>query len=101
MTAAPTCNRCQHRHLRTLPCWSGRYVAQLRALVLSTYGDTCCHCGVAHARSVEHVQPRSAGGTDALTNLRPAHLACNIARGTRPMPGWGLDPIAVEVSPRW
>lgn len=101
MTLAPACRSCQHRHLPALPCWSGRYVARLRALVLATYGDTCCHCGRAGARSVEHVQPRSAGGTDALANLRPAHLDCNISRGTRPMAGWGQQLVARESSPRW
>jgi len=95
---AGLCRRCRHRHLPTLPCWGGRYVTQLRRLVLSTYGDICVHCGGPAARSVEHLQPRSLGGTDALANLRPAHLACNISRGTRPMP---TGPVTVESSSRW
>lgn len=98
---AAACPRCNHRHLPTLPCWAGRYVAQLRALVLATYGDSCVHCGRPGARSVEHLQPRSMGGTDALSNLRPAHLSCNISRGTDPMPGWGAGPVTAETSPRW
>ena len=98
---APPCSRCQHRHLLSLPCWGGRTVPRLRALVLTTYGDRCVHCGLSGARSVEHVQPRSMGGTDALANLRPAHLACNISRGTDPMPGWGTGPVTVERSDRW
>ena len=98
---APACPRCDHRHLVSLPCWGGRYVAQLRALVLATYGDVCVHCGLPGARSVEHVQPRSMCGTDALGNLRPAHLPCNIRRGTSPMPGWGTGPVIAETSTRW
>jgi 5-methylcytosine-specific restriction endonuclease McrA len=98
---APPCRRCQHRHLPGLPCWGGRYVAQVRALVLATYGDGCVHCGGPGARSIEHVHPRSMGGTDALSNLRPAHLACNMARGTQPMPGWGTGPVTAETSGRW
>lgn len=71
---------------------------QLRRLVLSTYGDICVHCGEPGARSVEHLQPRSRGGTDALANLRPAHLVCNISRGVRPMP---TAPVTVETSSNW
>ncbi len=98
---APLCHRCDHRHLVALPCWGGRYVQNLRDLVLATYGDWCVHCGRSGARSVEHVQPRSRGGTDALANLRPAHLLCNLERGTDPMPGWGIGPVTVETSERW
>jgi 5-methylcytosine-specific restriction endonuclease McrA len=98
---APTCPRCEHRHLVGLPCWSGRYVVKLRALVLATYGDVCVHCGEHGARSPEHVHPRSMGGTDAIGNLRPAHLSCNIRRGTEPMPGWGAGPVTAETSGRW
>jgi hypothetical protein len=38
-----------------------------------------------HARSgtVDHVFPVSAGGTDALENLRAAHWGCNEAKGDR------------------
>lgn len=73
----------------------------MRALVLATYGDVCVHCGRHGATSPEHVQPRSMGGTDALDNLRPAHLACNISRGTDPMPGWGTGPVTDATSTRW
>jgi 5-methylcytosine-specific restriction endonuclease McrA len=70
-------------------------------LVLSTYGDRCVHCGLAGADTVEHVQPRSLGGTDALENLRPAHGSCNSRRGTDPMPGFRSPPIRVVSSDRW
>jgi len=98
---APVCRRCQARHLDYLRCWSGRYVVQVRAAVLARYGDRCVHCGIAGARSVEHVRPRSFGGTDQLDNLRPAHLVCNLRRGTEPMPGWPPALVTTEVSPRW
>lgn len=75
--------------------WGGRRVAQLRAAVLALYGNQCVICNelIDLARvhpdsmsfSIEHLTPRSAGGTDSLVNLRPAHLGCNSARGNRPM----------------
>lgn len=98
---AALCLRCAKRHLPGLPCWAGRYVSQVRARVLTTYGDTCCHCHRPGARSVEHVRPRAFGGTDQLENLRPAHLDCNIRRGTDPMPGWAPSPLTTEVAPGW
>jgi hypothetical protein len=98
---APTCGRCHHRHLAGLPCWAGRYVYRVRALVIATYGDTCCHCGLPGARSVEHVRPRSMGGTDALANMLPAHLGCNLKRGTKPMTGYATRPVIASTSTRW
>lgn len=98
---APPCRRCRHRHLPELRCWSGRYVQTMVALVLAHYGDTCCHCDRPGSRSAEHVTPRSAGGTDDLANLRPAHLTCNIKRGTKPMAGYGQRTITETRSSRW
>ena len=98
---APVCARCGHRHLEALPCWAGRYVGEIRALVIAVYGDTCCHCGRPGARSVEHVTPRAMRGTDAIGNLLPAHLACNLRRGTRPMAGYDTRPIVLSTSSRW
>lgn len=66
-------------------------MSKLRALVLATYGDVCYHCGLPGSRSVEHLLPRSLGGTDQLSNLAPAHLSCNISRGVDPLPGRVTD----------
>jgi hypothetical protein len=87
-TRAPRCARCSHRHVPVVPCWRGRYVTRIAAAVLARWGDLCVHCGQPGARSVEHVRPRSWGGLDTLDNCRPAHLLCNLRRGTLPMTGW-------------
>ena len=83
-----------------MPCWVGRRIRDYLALVLAEYGDLCAHCGRAGSDSVEHVQPRSRFGTDALANLRPAHIACNARRGTKPMAGWMGDAGRFTNSPR-
>jgi hypothetical protein len=100
---APLCRRCRRRHLPGLHCWNGRYVARVLAAVLARYGDRCCHCHLPGARSTEHVRPRSRGGTDALDNLRPAHLLCNQERGTAPMAGYAGDSRTLTAvrSTRW
>lgn len=61
--------------------WGGRRAARLRSATLDAYGTTCHLCGGPGADSADHLIPRSAGGTDTLDNLRPAHLSCNQRRG--------------------
>lgn len=73
--------------------WAGRKIARLRQLVIDTYGLTCWICGqgispdIPHPHpaslSIDHVHRRCDGGSDDLTNLRPAHLHCNCGRGNR------------------
>ena len=55
-------------------------------LTFATYGRTCWICGRPGATTVDHVVPRSLGGTDTLGNLRPAHSRCNTVRGNAPAP---------------
>lgn len=62
-----------------------------RAAVIERWGTECwiCHEPIdltlpyltPRGYSVDHVRPRAYGGSDDLTNLRPAHRQCNIARG--------------------
>lgn len=94
---APRCGSCHKRHVPELPCWRGRYVQRIAHAVLAEHGERCVHCGQSGARTVEHVIPRSYGGLDSLDNCRPAHLLCNLERGTRPMPGFNLP----TTSRRW
>ena len=57
-------------------------------------GEPCCFCGLPidlslkypHARAfvVDHTTPTSLGGTDHITNTRPAHAACNRTRSNTP-----------------
>lgn len=41
---------------------------------------SCALCGKPGANSVDHIVP---GGGSDMSNLRPAHLSCNIARANR------------------
>jgi len=71
-----------------LPVWGGRYAQQWTAATLAAYGDTCHLCRRPGADSADHLQPRSKGGRDSLSNLRPAHQGCNSARGDMPLHEW-------------
>ena len=66
---------------------NGRNYSRVRQAVLHTYGDTCHLCGgqiIDGEWSIDHVIPRSKGGTHDLWNLRPAHKRCNFSKGNRP-----------------
>ena len=86
---APRCVRCRKRHLPSLPCWRGRYSIAKTRRVYATQGRVCWLCGIDGADTVDHVIPRSRCGTDAPENLRPAHDACNKARGNLLAPEYG------------
>lgn len=69
---------------------SSRPWRRTRAQILAT--STICHlCGEPGADGVDHVIPRTRGGTDDPTNLKPAHhntpnsqgVRCNMAKGDR------------------
>jgi hypothetical protein len=59
--------------------------------VFAEHGTVCWLCGHPGADTVDHILPTAHGGTDELSNLRPAHgrgrpeLGCigNYSRGAR------------------
>jgi 5-methylcytosine-specific restriction endonuclease McrA len=63
----------------------------------------CWICGET-ATTVDHVIPRSKGGTDADANLLPACLSCNSRRGNDDNP-FEIDepvrPAGLALSERW
>lgn len=88
--------------------WGGRKVARLRAVLFardyvpSHNGWRCILCKHIEtnpkALSVEHIKPRSHGGTDALENLALSHKSCNYARGNKPIET--LDQL-ITTTPNW
>lgn len=77
-----------------LPVWGGRYAQKWTAVTLATYGDRCHLCRQTGADTADHLTPRSKGGLDTLTNLRPAHHGCNSQRGDLPLGEWfALHPV--------
>lgn len=67
--------------------WSGRNAQELSKIVLAEYGSLCHLClksiETQEEYSVDHIIPRSKGGTNDLDNLRPAHRKCNYSRSDR------------------
>lgn len=52
-----------------------------RARIYARDGNSCVYCGSARSLSLDHLRPRSRGGTNAATNLVTACLRCNVERG--------------------
>jgi 5-methylcytosine-specific restriction endonuclease McrA len=73
---------------------SGKYLwanqrRTIRRRVVAQHGMTCWLCGLPIASMAEvtmdHVVPVKDGGRFVVGNLRPAHDACNKARGHGPV----------------
>jgi 5-methylcytosine-specific restriction endonuclease McrA len=69
----------------------GRAVPVSRRGVLRRDGHRCAYCG-GHASTVDHVLPRSRGGSDSWENLVACCVRCNNAKGNRTPAekGWTL-----------
>jgi len=53
---------------------------------MATYGWTCHWCKLPiklGEQSADHLLPRSKGGSNDISNLRPAHRRCNYSRGNK------------------
>ncbi|MBV8610052.1 MAG: HNH endonuclease, partial [Singulisphaera sp.] len=59
---------------------------ELREYLLEKWGRTCAYCSKADVPlQVEHIQPRSKGGTDRVSNLTLACAPCNRRKGNTPV----------------
>ncbi|RAQ47897.1 HNH endonuclease [Arthrospira sp. O9.13F] len=55
---------------------------EVREYLLFKWGRTCAYCGAQNVPlEVEHIQPRSKGGSDRVSNLTMACHSCNQAKG--------------------
>ncbi|QJB25256.1 MULTISPECIES: RNA-guided endonuclease IscB [Limnospira] len=55
---------------------------EIREYLLEKWGRTCAYCGAQNVLlEVEHIQPRSKGGSDRVSNLTMACHSCNQAKG--------------------
>lgn len=66
------------------------------ARVIAVYGDKCCYCD-SIPTTVEHLIPRSRGGTNHISNLRPSCHTCNHRKGDRTPSEWLGD----RCPPQW
>ena len=73
ITSEPSyCKRCIPAANGMRPGWK-----RTRAAVLSRDGYRCVQCGATANLDVDHITPRSQGGTDSMTNLRTMCASAN------------------------
>jgi 5-methylcytosine-specific restriction endonuclease McrA len=59
---------------------------EVREYLLAKWQRKCAYCRATGVPlNVEHIQPRSKGGTDRVSNLAIACIPCNQAKGNRPI----------------
>ncbi len=57
---------------------------EVREYLLEKWGRTCAYCGITSVPlNIDHIHPRSKGGTDRVSNLTLACIPCNQAKGSQ------------------
>lgn len=63
-----------------------------RAAIKRAWGNKCAYCGATpiddKSLTIDHVRPKSAGGTDSTTNCIPACQCCNQNKGSEDWVSW-------------
>lgn len=81
-------------HAHTTQLWQGR-----RLKVIERDGSACVACGETESLHVDHILPRSRGGTHELDNLQTLCAPHNIEKADRTNAEWLADPSATVCEP--
>jgi 5-methylcytosine-specific restriction endonuclease McrA len=66
---------------------------EIREYLLGKFDRTCIYCGTTDVPlNIDHVRPRSRGGSDRVSNLVLACIPCNQAKADRPVEKFVTDP---------
>jgi len=66
---------------------NGRQKRNKKNQLIDEYGLCCWWCGCSSEKlTIDHLKPRSKGGSDSLENLRLACFPCNNSRGNSLFP---------------
>lgn len=61
---------------------------QFREYIFTAWQRRCAYCGAENASTLDHIKPRSRGGTTAAPNLAPACSECNRGKGSMEVFSW-------------
>lgn len=70
-----------------------------RARLFETFGGRCAYCLVADADHLDHVVPRSAGGSNGTLNQLPACTPCGTSKGNLSVADWVRALAAGQTAP--
>ena len=72
-----------------LHCLSkGSAKRQFRQDIRYSFGGLCAYCRVKRANTIDHLKPRTAGGSDLRSNLVPCCHECNKSKGSENWLQW-------------
>jgi 5-methylcytosine-specific restriction endonuclease McrA len=70
---------------------------EVRAYVLLKYGYRCAYCGKTDVPfELDHILPKSRGGTDRVSNLALSCHDCNMEKGNRTAAEWGHPRVEAQ-----
>jgi 5-methylcytosine-specific restriction endonuclease McrA len=74
---------------------------EVRAYLLEKFGRRCVYCGRTDTPfELDHIQPRSRGGSDRVSNLALSCHACNAAKGDQTAAEFGHPEVAAQAKQR-
>ena len=91
----------------SLECLSkGNAKRQFRQAIKYSFGGLCAYCRAARATTLDHIKPRSKGGSNLRSNLVPACVTCNHSKGSENWLVWYqrqefYNKIAEELIEEW
>lgn len=59
-----------------------------REVVFAAHGELCVYCGETSSLTIDHVFPKSLGGSHDPSNLVPACRSCNSSKGAKTLEAW-------------
>ena len=70
---------------------------EVRSYLLEKFGRRCAYCGRGEtAFELDHIQPRSRGGSNRVSNLALSCHACNVAKGEHTAAEFGHPEVATQ-----
>ena len=93
--------------LFSLDCLSkGSAKRKFRKSIKYGWGGLCCYCRSERATTLDHVKPKSKGGSSLRSNLLPACQTCNHSKGSENWLTWFerqtfYNSIAKELIEEW
>lgn len=70
---------------------------EVRAYVLVKYGYRCAYCGKTNVPfEIDHLLPKSRGGSDRVSNLVLSCHDCNVEKGNRTAAEWGHPEVEAQ-----
>ena len=84
----------------------GNAKRQFRQAIKYSFGGLCAYCRCKRASTLDHIKPRSKGGSNLRSNLVPACLECNHSKASESWLPWYrrqtfFNEVAQELIQEW